>query len=153
MRLLSPHWSSIEEGFLVLFLGFGFSIALLKKSSLLTSLSSPALHPLNLHCFKTGMWKRKLKAVKFLWKRKHFEERSWKRKQTRKRLTIYGAGSGSKNFYCFHIPGFKLHSSRAINPIVTCASSDYVKTLKVFYKTGLHLDASFHDERTLVMGP
>jgi len=31
-------------------------------------------------------------AVKFLWKRKHFEERSW----TRKRLTLYGAGSGSK---------------------------------------------------------
>jgi len=35
------------------------------------------------------MWKRKLQAVKFLWKRKHFEERSWKRKQTRKRLTLY----------------------------------------------------------------
>jgi len=35
-------------------------------------------------------WKRKLKeeaveAVKFLWKRKHFEKKSWKRKQTRKR--------------------------------------------------------------------
>jgi len=30
---------------------------------------------------------------------KHFEERSWKRKQTRQRfiLTLYGAGSGSKN--------------------------------------------------------
>jgi len=49
-----------------------------------------------------GMWKRKMEAVKFLWKRKrmHFEERGWKRKQTRKRLTLYGAkkeaGSGSK---------------------------------------------------------
>jgi len=26
------------------------------------------------------MWKRKLEAVKILWKRKHFEERSWKQK-------------------------------------------------------------------------
>jgi len=34
------------------------------------------------------------KAVKFLWKRKHFVERSWKRKQTRKHLTFWGAGSG-----------------------------------------------------------
>jgi len=39
-------------------------------------------------------------AVKFLWKQKwkHFEERSWKRKQTRNRLTLYGAGSGSKKY-------------------------------------------------------
>jgi len=40
---------------------------------------------------KPGMWKRKLEAVevvKFLWKRKHFEERSWKRKRTRKHLTF-----------------------------------------------------------------
>jgi len=28
------------------------------------------------------------KQVKFLWKRKHFEERSWKRKRTRKHLTF-----------------------------------------------------------------
>jgi len=43
--------------------------------------------------FLPGMWNRKTEAVKavtFLWKRKHFEERSWKRKQTRKRLTLYG---------------------------------------------------------------
>jgi len=40
---------------------------------------------------------RKLKAIKFFWKRKHFEERGWKRKQTRKRPTLYGAGSKSKN--------------------------------------------------------
>ena len=26
-----------------------------------------------------------VEAVKFLWKRKHFDERGWKRKQTRKR--------------------------------------------------------------------
>jgi len=47
---------------------------------------------------ETEMWKRKLEAeaVKFLWKRKHFEERIWKRKQTRKRLTLYGAGRGNK---------------------------------------------------------
>jgi len=48
-------------------------------------------------------WKRKLEAeaveaVKFLWKRKHLEERSWKRKQTRKRLNLYGAGRGSKKY-------------------------------------------------------
>jgi len=34
-----------------------------------------------------------VEAVKFLWKWKHFEERSWKRKQTRKHLTFWGAGS------------------------------------------------------------
>jgi len=36
------------------------------------------------------MWKRK---------QKHFEERSWKRKQTQKRLTLYGAESGSKKYF------------------------------------------------------
>jgi len=36
-----------------------------------------------------------VEAVKFLWKRKHFEERSWKREQTRKHLTFLGAKSGS----------------------------------------------------------
>ena len=42
--------------------------------------------------FAAGIWKRKRKleaeaveAVNFLWKRKHFDERGWKRKQTRKR--------------------------------------------------------------------
>jgi len=38
---------------------------------------------------------RDMEVVKFL--RKHFEERSWM--QTRKRLTLYGAGSGSQK-YC-----------------------------------------------------
>jgi len=41
-------------------------------------------------------WGRDVEAVKFL--RKRFEERSWKRKQTRKRLALYGAGSGSKQY-------------------------------------------------------
>jgi len=50
-----------------------------------------------------GMWNRKLeaeavRAVKFLWKRKHFEKRSWKRKQTWKRQTLYGARSGSQKY-------------------------------------------------------
>jgi len=56
------------------------------------------------------MWKRKLeaKAVKFLWKRKHFEERNWKQKQTRKWLTLYGAGSGRKNILL--LPHSCLHS-------------------------------------------
>jgi len=37
-----------------------------------------------------------------MWKRKHFEERSWK--QTRKHLTFWGAGSGSifHKTWCFH---------------------------------------------------
>jgi len=39
-----------------------------------------------------------VEAVKLLWKRKHFEEKSWKRKKTRKRLTLFGAGSGIKNY-------------------------------------------------------
>jgi len=38
-----------------------------------------------------------MEAVNVLWKRKHFEERSWKRKQTRKRLILYRAGSERKN--------------------------------------------------------
>ena len=50
------------------------------------------------------MWKRKLEAeaveaVKFLWKRKHFNEKDWKRKRTWKRLILSGAGSGSKKFH------------------------------------------------------
>jgi len=42
---------------------------------------------------KHGARTRKLETVKFLWKLKHFEERSWKRKQTLKRLTLKGTGS------------------------------------------------------------
>ena len=38
-----------------------------------------------------------VEAVKFLWKRKHFDERDWKRKRTRMQLILFGAGSGSKN--------------------------------------------------------
>jgi len=64
------------------------------------------------------MWKQKLEAIKFLWKRKHFEERkleaeanleatnfirSWKRKQ--------------KIFYCFHIPGFNHRAFKIIRGI------------------------------------
>jgi len=37
----------------------------------------------------------KAEAVRFLWKRKHFEERSWKQKQTWKHLTFRRARSGS----------------------------------------------------------
>jgi len=45
------------------------------------------------HFYKT--WgSRDVEAVKFLWK--HFEERSWK--QTWKRPTLYGAGSGRKKY-------------------------------------------------------
>jgi len=44
-----------------------------------------------------------VEAVKFLWKRKHFEERSWKRKRIRNHLTFWGAGSGSifHKTWCF----------------------------------------------------
>jgi len=45
-----------------------------------------------------------VEAVKFLWKQKHVEERSWKRKQTRNRLTLYGAGIGSKNILLLSHP-------------------------------------------------
>jgi len=65
---------------------------------------------------EAGIWK--LEVVKFLWKRKHFDFRSrkhflytwgrdvkaealwrsWKRKQTRKQLTLYGVWSGSKKY-------------------------------------------------------
>ena len=51
------------------------------------------------------MWKRKRKleaeaveAVNFLCKRKPLDERDWKRKRTRKRLILSGAGSWSKKF-------------------------------------------------------
>ena len=37
-----------------------------------------------------------VEAVKFLQKRKHFDEKDWKRKQNRKRLILSRAGSGSK---------------------------------------------------------
>jgi len=48
-----------------------------------------------------------VKADKFLWKRKHFEERSWKRKQTRKHLTFWEAGSGreAEAFFIKHGTG------------------------------------------------
>ena len=39
-----------------------------------------------------------VEAVKLLWKRKHFDERDWKRKRTRKQLILSRAGSGSKTF-------------------------------------------------------
>ena len=49
------------------------------------------------------MWKRKLEAevleaealeaVKILWKQKHFDERDWKWKRTRKQLILSEAGS------------------------------------------------------------
>jgi len=34
-------------------------------------------------------------VVKFLWKRKSFDERNWKRKRTQKRTTFGGTGSGN----------------------------------------------------------
>jgi len=63
-----------------------------------------------------GSTLKKLEAVKFLWKRKHFEKRSWKWKQTRKRLTLYGDGSGSKIFYIpkFHILLLLLEGSTSL---------------------------------------
>ena len=37
-----------------------------------------------------------VEPVKFLWKRKHFDESDWKRKRTRKQLIL--SGTGSKKF-------------------------------------------------------
>ena len=49
-------------------------------------------------CFILSRNAEAVEAVKILWKRKHFNERDFKRKQTRKRLILSGAGSGSKKF-------------------------------------------------------
>jgi len=48
-----------------------------------------------------------VEAVKFLWKRNHFEERSWKRKQ---------------NIFCFHFPA-----------LVPCADYFNPDTNKEYY--------------------
>jgi len=50
-----------------------------------------------------------VEAVKFSWERKYFEERSWKRKRSRKHLTFGGAGSGS----IFHENGASVSSNLA----------------------------------------
>ena len=39
-----------------------------------------------------------VEAVNFLWKRKHFDERDWKRKGTRKRLILSELDAEEKNF-------------------------------------------------------
>jgi len=46
-------------------------------------------------CFSIYSRGMEAKAVKSFWKRKHFEERSWKRRQTRKHLTFWGPRSRS----------------------------------------------------------
>jgi len=51
-----------------------------------------------------------VEAVKLLWKRKHFEEISWKRK----RLTLYGAGSGSKKYSTASISLLKSHQQEKV---------------------------------------
>ena len=45
-----------------------------------------------------GVKAEAMEAVKFLWKRKRkqFDEKDWKRKQTWKRLILSGAGSGKQ---------------------------------------------------------
>jgi len=46
-------------------------------------------------------------AVKFLWKQKHFEERSWKRKleaEVNSEATYTELEVEAKIFYCFQIP-------------------------------------------------
>ena len=60
---------------------------------------------------KPGMWTRKLEAVEavnFLWKRKHYDERGWKRKWTRKRKCWKGDGSRSNFFKIRRFRIFKL---------------------------------------------
>jgi len=54
-------------------------LVLIYLNSIKETKNDVKLHSLGLleSLFKTGMWKRK-----------HFEERSWKRKQTRKHLTF-----------------------------------------------------------------
>ena len=74
------------------------------------------------HWCISGMWKRKLEAeaveeVKFFWKGKHFDERGWKRKRTRKRKCWKGSGSGS-NF-------FKIRRFRIFNLVTTIGVKCY----------------------------
>ena len=45
------------------------------------------------HGCGSGRWKQKRLISDFLWKRKHFDEKDWKQKRTRKRLILSGAGS------------------------------------------------------------
>jgi len=46
-----------------------------------------------------------MKAVKFLWKRKHFKERSWKREQTRKRQLYTEMEAEAKNILLAFLGG------------------------------------------------
>jgi len=62
-------------------------------------------------------WGRDVKAVKFLWKWKHFEEKSWKRKQNSEATNFIRSWKWKqKILYCFHIPGCKLLGCSLIKP-------------------------------------
>jgi len=52
-------------------------------------------------------------AVKFLWQRKHFEERSWKQKQTRKHLTF--EEPEAEAIFIKHVTGMWKQSWKRLN--------------------------------------
>jgi len=111
--------------------------------------------------FYSGMW---VEAVKLLWKhfnerswkRKHLTfwgaeveggsifhntwgrdvkaDRSWKRKQTRKRLTLYGAGSGSKKYSTASTSLLLLYRMNKSNDFAqySCVSFDLIVLMYCF---------------------
>ena len=72
-----------------------------KSNKIAYKVNLPAFFKLNtISCFilSRDVEAEVMEAVKFLWKRKHFDKKDWKRKRTRKRPALPGAGSGSKKF-------------------------------------------------------
>jgi len=77
----------------------------------------------------------KAEAVKFLWKRKLFEEKSWKRKKTRKRLTLYGVGRSKKySTASTSLVSFNLHCvTLKMISVSRSKCSNYLKTSVRFF--------------------
>ena len=70
-----------------------------KPNKIAYKVNLPAFFKLNtISCFilSRDVEAEAMEAVKFFWKRKHFDEKDWNRKRTRKRLILSEAGSESK---------------------------------------------------------
>ena len=92
-------WTSSREAVNINFFSFWFNptgnrTRVYRFRSRRSIHSTTDRYPLD-HCF---ILSKDVEVVKFLWKRKHFDQRDWKRKRTRKRLILSGSGSGSKKF-------------------------------------------------------
>ena len=70
-----------------------------------------------------------VEAVNFLWKRKHFDERGWKRKQTRKRKCCKEARSGSNFFKFRRLRIFKLATTVGVK----CNNNNIKSTTRTWY--------------------